>query len=109
MGTHPEWTFGNNSLQLLNAPWGTGGAITFGNVEIFNNVDPKERVPVYGNSGNTVVIGQHEEGHTYQYERLGPLFAPAYFMFGGIKETNGFEKSADKYGRGEGGAFSGFR
>ncbi|MHC6157517.1 RHS repeat-associated core domain-containing protein [Bradyrhizobium elkanii] len=108
-GTHPEWKLGENSLQLLNAPWGTGGAITFGNVEIFNNADPKDRVPVYGNSGNTVVIERHEEGHTYQYERLGPLFAPAYFMFGGFKETNPLEKSADRYGRGEGGAFSGFR
>jgi hypothetical protein len=27
-GTHPEWSFGNNSLQLLNAPWGSGGAIS---------------------------------------------------------------------------------
>ncbi|WP_079586833.1 hypothetical protein [Bradyrhizobium lablabi] len=27
-GTHPEWSFGNNSLQLLNAPWGSAGAIS---------------------------------------------------------------------------------
>jgi RHS repeat-associated protein len=37
--------------------------------------------------------GRHEMGHTWQAQRLGPLYIPAYFMFRG-----NFERAAEDYG-----------
>jgi RHS repeat-associated protein len=119
-GNVPSLSFENNAIQILNAPIGFGGALTLGNVEIFNDAGPKTPGLRYGyeldyefegslTSENSVQIGPHEEGHTYQYERLGPLFLPAYLLYGGISDSNPFEKSADNYGRNTGGPFSGFR
>jgi hypothetical protein len=39
----------------------------------------------------------HEHTHVRQYERWGPLFLPAYFLFGGISVRNRFERAADRY------------
>jgi hypothetical protein len=99
---------------------GPYGAITFGNVEIFtgpsDQVNPSSVVPTYDQS-STVVIGNHEEGHTYQAQALGPLFFPAYIAAGmsygrsmnPVNGLNPFELSADNFGKGLGGPFSGFR
>jgi hypothetical protein len=116
-GTNPTIAFANNAIQIRGAPYGaaSGGAITFGSVEIFKDTSPDTRTCNYGGdcsngytSTNSVLIGPHEEGHTYQNERLGPVFLPAYLLFGGISDNNPFEKSADNYGRNVGGPFSGF-
>jgi hypothetical protein len=109
-GTDPSITFGNNAIQFQGAPFGSsgGGAITFGNVEIFHDATPSDFFPTYSNPNLFVQVGPHEEGHTYQSQALGPFFFPGYFLYGGISKTNPFENSADNYGRGVGGPFSAF-
>ncbi len=45
-----------------------------------------------------IILGDHEKEHTYQYQRLGPLFLPAYLLMGGVGSHNIFEQNADKVG-----------
>lgn len=74
----PGVTIGNNSVQFTDNPFGGVGAITLGNVEVFNGKpsDPADRrVP-------PTPIGQHEEQHTYQGEQLGPLYLPSNILGG---------------------------
>jgi RHS repeat-associated protein len=102
MGTHPEFHIANNAFQFLNLPFGPGGALTLGNTQLYNNADPTTTGPRYDGGLGDVVFGPHEEGHTYQYELLGPFFLPVYFISGGISANNPLENSADDYSQGVG-------
>jgi len=97
----------HNAVVFDNAwdPFKKSRQWTLGNV-IFNPED-KESMEKHKEDGS---IGEHEEGHTYQYEVLGPLFLPVYivagafaqpfnkFSFEGIFDLpNPFEKAADVY------------
>jgi RHS repeat-associated protein len=91
----------NNAMQFTNVPWGSGGALTIGNVQLYNNDTPGTLQPGYDGLGPLEPTGLHEEGHTYQYQLLGPFFAPLYFLSGGLASaSNPFEQAADYYSRG---------
>ena len=100
----PSISFGNNAIQFLDNPFTIRNtAITLGNtISYGRGVSPSQ----YGSYGDSSVqIGRHEAAHTYQYQTLGPLFLPAYFISGGISGPAGnpFENAAQEYGRGTGG------
>jgi RHS repeat-associated protein len=96
-GTHPEIAIDNNAIQFIGLPWGSGGALTLGNVQQYTDSDPSTSGPRYDGGPGSVLFGPHEEGHTYQYEALGPFFLPYYFINGGISPNNPLEISADNY------------
>lgn len=85
----------NNAIWIENYPWGSG-AITLGNTVIsISGWGPDEYQLAYGETQN---IGEHEEGHTYQYQILGVLFAPAYFLAGdAFGSDNDLESAAGDY------------
>jgi hypothetical protein len=91
---------GNNAIQFTNMPVGPGGALTLGNVQLYTGMKPSDLQSGYDGQGPSVPVGSHEEGHTYQYQVLGPAFLPVYFMSGGISGNNPLEKAADNYSRG---------
>ncbi|MER3448160.1 MAG: hypothetical protein C4291_15670, partial [Candidatus Dadabacteria bacterium] len=86
---------GNNAIQLVGVPFGSG-AITLGNIQIyFGNTTPGS-FNSYGNPN--VNVGFHEQGHTYQYQALGVFFLPAYFLSGHpFTLNNPFEAGAQNY------------
>ena len=45
-----------------------------------------------------ILLGKHEQEHTYQAQILGPLFLPIYLMNGGVSHNNPLEKGADQSG-----------
>ena len=100
--------FGNNAIQFWDYPWGSGGALTFGNSQIFNwpitaaNGPNNIWWPRYDNIFD-ILLGIHEEEHTYQSQFLGPLFIPIYFLAGGVSASNPFEQDADDYSAAVGG------
>lgn len=94
-------TFGDNAVQFQNYPFGSPGALTLRNVQLYHQAVPADMVTSYDGQF-TVNLGRHEGGHSYQSEKLGAGFLPAYFMGGGISESNKFEKAADNYSRGAG-------
>jgi len=101
-------SIGNNALQFEGNPLGLGGAITLGNTINYFGTEakPNEPWPTYeANNGNwsgsvddTIILGKHEQEHTYQYETLGPLFLPIYSVYGIANPNNPFEQAADKAG-----------
>jgi RHS repeat-associated protein len=100
-GTNPSICIGNNAIQFTGSPWG-GGAVTLGNTQIFTTLTgPDTVVPTYDRTG-TVITRFHEEGHTYQYENLGPFFLPAWALFGGPSASNPLESGADAFGQSAG-------
>jgi hypothetical protein len=91
-------TFGNNAIAFNNVNFGNGRAVTIGNVILNPAASLKSSISNYSGTG-TEPVGQHEEGHTYQYEVLGPFFFPAYLLAGGAFGVNSpFEQAADQYG-----------
>jgi RHS repeat-associated protein len=95
-----EPVVGNNSIQFLNYPLG-GGALTLGNVVLYGGGTAPGDVGNFYNFG-IHNLGAHEMAHTFQYERLGPLFLPAYFLGGGgIGRDNPLEVSAHRYAIGK--------
>ena len=99
---------GNNAIEFPNNP-ATGlfpheDAITFGNTIMYaSGVHPSDPHPCYDNGPYASLsvdhIGDHEEGHTYQYEVLGPAFIPLYGIATLAEGANsGFERGADFYG-----------
>ncbi len=47
---------------------------------------------------NVEKVGEHEEGHTYQYQLLGPLFFLVYLFSGGAFTVKSpFEQAADRF------------
>ena len=89
----------NNAIQFLNYRWGWG-ALALGNVVIYaGGTAPSDRCLLY-DSTDRLSLCLHERAHTLQYQALGPLFLPAYFLAGGIRATNPFERAANEYARG---------
>jgi RHS repeat-associated protein len=90
--------FPNNPLVALFA-----GAITFGNVVNYApGYMPNDFVPSYDHqfTGRMVHLGLHEQGHTKQYEKLGPFFIPGFLiaeLFKNQYGVNPFEAEADDY------------
>jgi len=86
---------GNNAIQLVGVPFGSG-AITFGNSQIYFGDTTPGGFNTYGDPN--VNVGYHEQGHTYQYQALGPFFLPAYFLSGQpFTLNNPFEAGAQNY------------
>lgn len=100
--------FGDNAIQFVGGAfgqggtlgWGGEGAVTLGNTQLYaGNVTPD--TPTNGYDGGTVVrTGDHEEGHTYQYQRDGVLFFPQYLPQGVQNPANPYEQAADAGARG---------
>lgn len=44
-----------------------------------------------------LVMGDHEEAHTYQYQKFGLFFLIYWVLCGGPHNSNHFERQADKY------------
>lgn len=111
---HMMFSIGNGSLQFWNAPLVDGGVrlgdITLiGGTDRFGNPLTPSSIIVSPYEGNpTVELGLHEGGHGPQQQVLGPLFIPAYFLFGGPVSTNPFEIGADNHANGRGSPWSGF-
>jgi len=89
-----EIRFTNNAIWFENYPWGDG-AITIGNTVL--------STPGWGPDASRFAygviqpIGLHEQAHTYQYQALGPFFAPAYLLSGDAFTGNSpFEQAATR-------------
>lgn len=90
------------ALVFHRVPWGPGGALTLGNVILHTGDSLDSACVTYAHragqcSHPQIRLGDHERAHVYQYMLLGPLFLPAYFLFGGISVRNRFERAADRY------------
>jgi hypothetical protein len=68
-------------------------AITLGNC-ILATCSLEEKVPTY-NHKSYVVLGKHEQQHTYQYEKLGVLFPIVWIFSGRASQYNYLEREAD--------------
>ncbi|MBS0458104.1 MAG: hypothetical protein JSS44_12345 [Proteobacteria bacterium] len=95
---------GDGALLFLRYPWGSGGALTLGNVIVCTHASLDGRCLSYAESaglhpptGVTLRLGDHERAHVYQAMALGVLFLPLYFLCGGICARNRFERAADRY------------
>lgn len=77
----PRIQFGHNAVEFINNPAGGVGAITLGNTSTYNH-DPYDPNDEFwypnGEDPRTVENGhswmEHERGHTYQGQQLGPLY-----------------------------------
>lgn len=99
MGTDPYFTLGDNALQLHNSPLNIQRrAYTLGNVQIYpqgKEYGPDGFGPSY--TGAKVRTGDHEEGHTYQSQALGPLYLPAEIVGSFFGDKNPLEVNADAH------------
>jgi len=102
-----EISFGENAIQFTDVPFGPGGALTLGNVQLYNGSLPTDPGVRYDGAPGTFPIGFHEQAHTYQSQLLGPLFLPIYMLNGGISASNPFENAADNWAQGIGPWFPG--
>jgi hypothetical protein len=91
----PTISFGNNAIQFEKNPF-ANRPYTLGNATIYSSDQgpdtPTERyddVPADPNA----TVGDHERGHTRQYEVLGPLTGPIYLLGG----SGAMERAADDY------------
>lgn len=92
------------ALVFHHWPWGPGGAMTLGNVILHTGDSLDAACTTYAHRAGhgdepTILLGDHERAHVYQYMVLGPLFLPLYFLCGGISVRNRFERAADRYAR----------
>ncbi len=90
------------ALVFHRWPWGPGGAMTLGNVILHTGDSLDSACTTYAHRAGlceepSIVLGDHERAHVYQYMALGPLFVPLYFLCGGISVRNRFERAADRY------------
>jgi len=101
-------TFENNAINFITN-LNLGGAITFGNTVIYTlgGKGPKDYEYLYG-SLSKIMYGLHEEGHTYQWQLLGPLFPIVYLFSGGWWKPSWLEYAANEYAKrgGEGSVWS---
>lgn len=94
---------GNNAIQFINnAGIRRGAALTLGNVILYGRGADPEKGCAYGEA--CANLGRHEQAHTLQYQLLGPLFVPVYFMLGGFcgPQRNPLERAAQDFGAGRG-------
>jgi RHS repeat-associated protein len=94
-------SFGNNAIQFTSVPFlRNDSAVTLGNVILYDRaLPPDSSTPRYDRTA-FVNVGLHEQAHTYQYQVLGPLFVPAWALFGGPQASNPFERAADDFAQG---------
>ncbi|OOG48031.1 hypothetical protein [Rhodanobacter sp. C01] len=83
-------------------PWGTGGALTLGNVILHTGERLDTLCFTYAHRAGydvepPVSLADHERAHVHQYMLLGPLFLPLYMLCGGVSVRNPFERAADRY------------
>jgi len=98
LGTDPKFQFGDNALQVLNSPlqWG-GRAVTLGNVQVYGReLHPDTEAPRYDKQGR-VRLGDHEEAHTYQAQRLGVDYIPAVVRAARFGRRSPMEREADDF------------
>jgi len=70
--------FANNALEVIGHPWMLAhGAIALGNVILYGRA-VRPDTPL----GAGVTLGDHERQHTFQSERLGPLYLPLHLWYG---------------------------
>ena len=103
-GARMRWQASEMAWVARGWPWGTGGALTLGNVILHtgNRLDtPCFTYAHRAGQGDEpmVSLADHERAHVYQYLLLGPLFLPLYLLCGGISVSNRFERAADRYAR----------
>ncbi|VXB54667.1 conserved hypothetical protein [Luteimonas sp. 9C] len=101
-GAQCRWRRDDLALVFDRWPWGPGGAITFGNTILHTGHSLDVRCTTYAHRAGwcddaPVQLADHERAHVYQYMVLGPLFLPAYLLFGGVSVRNRFERAADRY------------
>ena len=101
-GAHAHLSARGFAVVFHKVPWGPGGALTLGNVILHSGDSLESPCATYAHRAGhrvepSIVIGDHERAHVYQYMVLGPLFLPLYFLFGGIGVRNRFERAADRY------------
>jgi hypothetical protein len=95
-GRAPGFRFRGNALQITNVPTYENRAFTSGNVQIYPpGRGPDVVEPSY--SGATMRIGDHEGGHSDQYEE-DILFFPKWVSRGGGVKNNPLELDADRRG-----------
>ncbi len=90
------------ALVFHRWPWGPGGAITLGNVILHTGESLDDSCSTYEHRAGrcvhpSIMLGDHERAHVYQYMLLGPLFLPVYLLCGGVSVRNPFERAADRY------------
>ena len=111
-------SFENNAITFTTG-FNLNGSITLGNSII--HAGPKIDGKTWDSEAGTdrddgqpgdVVVGKHEEAHTYQYQALGIFTIPAIvgsaIVNGGLKENgwhgfigkSDYEKAADDYAQG---------
>ena len=95
---------GYNSIYFTNVPFGKTGALTLGNVQLYNGFSPKDDTARYNDRTGPLIVkfGPHEKGHTFQSQVLNPFFLPVYLLTGGISAGNPFETAADDFATGTG-------
>lgn len=101
-GARPHWRTSERALVFHHWPWGSGGALTLGNVIIHTGNDLATPCLTYAHRAGwcvdkAIVLADHERAHVYQYMLLGPLFLPVYLLCGGVSARNPFERAADRY------------
>ena len=100
-GTNPVISIGNNAIQFQGSPiTRKNTALALGNTIHYSMQSHPDQMGAYGDP--EVNIGQHEAAHTYQYQVLGILFLPVYFILGGANEKNRLEQAAQRYATREG-------
>lgn len=90
------------AIVFQHLPWGSGGAITLGNVILHTGDSLDCECRTYAQMAGhgdepAVVLADHERAHVMQYMVLGPLFIPVYLACGGVSVRNRFERAADRY------------
>ncbi len=97
-------TIGHNAIEFNNVLGKSDNALTLGNSILYAQSSAGSdftRLQMGAYDDVNVNVGLHEEGHTWQFQRLGPLY-PVFYLnagpFGNI--NNPYENAANIYGRG---------
>jgi hypothetical protein len=111
-GQVPHIGLGNGAIQISNlkdlTDLGLGGALTLGDVQLYNGIAPDQTIPSGRESSyiqpdgshlRGFTYGKHEGAHTIVDDRLGPFALPLY-LFSAAKNgwfTNPYEQKADQH------------
>lgn len=101
-GAHAHWRGQDLAVVFHHWPWGSGGALTLGNVILHTGDTLDSLCVTYAHRAGhcvepSIVLADHERAHVYQYMVLGVLFLPVYLLCGGISVRNPLERAADRY------------